>query len=123
LLINAWLSDKKHKNLLNLYRIILILSGFLSVYKEFTSPSDSTPTQQEESEEKTENDEENEGETIDQTIQVESKSDMYFENVFISEYLSKYQLTCENTTFHIQSLLITWIFKSILNQVCFKIQI
>ncbi len=63
-----------------------------------------------------EDDDENDGEFIDDNKLIEF--DQYdFENLFIGEYLPKFIYECENSSSLTQSLLLTWIIRSILIKV------
>ena len=108
LLVNAWL-NQNYENLGNLYKYITILSGFSSYtmnseYEPMTPVSEGKKMEGEviKSEEMEENGDDNEE----------------FEDVFVSDYIPKFKSSCETSNYLVESLLLCWIFRSILNQVC-----
>ena len=101
-MIYGWLSQS-FENVTNLYKLVVVLSGFSNFASNSESRSPS-PVETVCSEVFGFNTDEE----IDETD---------FENNFISEYLPKFKTICESSTSLIYSLLISCMFRSILIQV------
>ena len=59
--------------------------------------------------------EKEEGEELKEAFEDEDETD--FEKCFVTEYLAKFKILCENTSALHSSLLLQWIFRSILIKV------
>ncbi len=98
-----------------MYKLVLELTGFTSFLKYIST--ESTNEKIDSSEENTDLD------GTESEVKQTCESVDEFENLFINEYISRFRTICENTSINYMtsSLMVIWIFRSVLIQVCFLV--